>query len=510
MEMETFRILSLYILGHKVLGTNTFIFDNDYESEDSSENEVYSTVIIGANGIGKSFLLKVIVDIFNYIYDLNHAEKIPRSLGYSFRIDYICNGHRYTVGNIVGEKVRVNSRLSDKVFCNRDNISTGIHNCELPEAVIASAMTVSDKFVIRGERDRGTMYCYQGIRNEKSPSTTGTRTLIRKTVTGLIKCLKHKGGFRGEISLLLRVLNFRETLKIRYSLRYIDEFVGNASVMTPQLLKDIFDRKNGHFQNRETDLWGKRKFDTIRDDENKLWTICDFYHRIANSSDVAKERCVITYDIFDDRIEQDSDAILLMSELDLLSFPTLLVQKEEQYDFSESSSGETHLLCQMIGIMSEIKRGSLILIDEPETSSHPNWQIKYIEWLREIFKEYYSCHFIISTHSHFLLSDIKPNSSTIIALARDESDGSLRNIGEGLSTYCWSTDDILYRVFHVRNTRNWVFEKKVAELYDRISRRDKDISSIQSLIAELSSYQLNDGDPLKRLISLANNYVASY
>ena len=65
---EVFRLISLTIANHKVLGDNKFVFDNDYGLNDQQE-DIYSTVIIGANGIGKSFLLKVIVDIFNYIYD---------------------------------------------------------------------------------------------------------------------------------------------------------------------------------------------------------------------------------------------------------------------------------------------------------------------------------------------------------------------------------------------------------------------------------------------------------
>ena len=148
------------------------------------------------------------------------------------------------------------------------------------------------------------------------------------------------------------------------------------------------------------------------------------------------------------------------------------------------------------------------MIDEPETSSHPNWQINYIGWLKKIFKAYSDCHFIIATHSHFVLTDLQPESSDIIALERTE-DGQLRDIAEGLNTFCWSVDDILYRVFHVRNTRNRVVEEKVADLYDKISRRDKDCDTINSLIKELSQYQLNEGDPLRKLINTAIDYVKS-
>lgn len=38
----------------------------------------------------------------------------------------------------------------------------------------------------------------------------------------------------------------------------------------------------------------------------------------------------------------------------------------------DSSSGETNLLCQFIGILSAIQEDSLVIIDEPENSAHPN------------------------------------------------------------------------------------------------------------------------------------------
>jgi hypothetical protein len=66
---------------------------------------------------------------------------------------------------------------------------------------------------------------------------------------------------------------------------------------------------------------------------------------------------------------------------------------------------------------------------------------------------------------------------------------------------------VLYRVFHVRNTRNRVFEEKVADLYDRISGGDEDKNTIRSIIAELSKYQLRPEDPLSQFLNKASEYV---
>ena len=38
-----------------------------------------------------------------------------------------------------------------------------------------------------------------------------------------------------------------------------------------------------------------------------------------------------------------------------------------------------------------VESNSLILIDEPENSSHPNCQMSYIGWLQKIFKSLIEC-----------------------------------------------------------------------------------------------------------------------
>ena len=495
---STFRLISLELGHHSVLGDINLTFDNDVQFSP----KIYTTVIIGANGIGKTYLLKVIVDIFNYVYELNHSDKTPRSLGYTFEICYWYNDHVFIIKNYSGdENIKRNKKVSEKMVCKIDGDFIGVHECLLPNVIVASAMTVTDKFSVKPV---GDMYRYQGIRSETSPSTTGTRTLVRKTVEGLVRCLKVKGGYREELALLLDVLGFKHTLKVRYQVKYKDVFLRKD--LSPELLCDIFDNKDKqYFQHRDSDLWGKRYFDKMRGDRAFLERICEYYRRKSQELDVKQSHLSIEYDVFGVGIEQDAETLLILSRLDIISFPTIIISKQNEYDFVNSSSGETHLLCQMIGIMSDIKRGGLVLIDEPETSSHPNWQIKYIGWLKRIFREYNSCHFIISTHSHFLLSDLEPESSTIIALEKTED--HLNNIGDGLNTFCWSTDDILYRVFHVRNTRNSVFEEKVANLYNRISQSDTDKAAILTLITELSNYQLAPEDPLRGLISKATAYV---
>lgn len=269
--------------------------------------------------------------------------------------------------------------------------------------------------------------------------------------------------------------------------------------MSPELLYDIFDNRKKYFPSRDTDLWGKTFFLKVREQHDKIKVITDFLRKIAINN-FKRKRYTLEYDIINsDEIIYDAEAIDLLSKLDILTFPSIRVHKNyENYNFMDSSSGETNLLCQFIGILSTIQDNSLIIIDEPENSSHPNWQINYIGWLKDIFKEYHSCHFVIATHSHFILTDLQENNSTIIAL--EKSNGKLENIAENLNTFCWSVDDILYNVFHVRNTRNYAFETDIYKLLNLVSQGLINTPLAKDLVVKLSRYTLPGNDPLKVIL----------
>lgn len=60
--------------------------------------------------------------------------------------------------------------------------------------------------------------------------------------------------------------------------------------------------------------------------------------------------------------------------------------------FEDCSSGEKHMIFAFTGVLSSIEPKSVILIDEPEISLHPEWQIQYVSLLKKIFKKYDGCH----------------------------------------------------------------------------------------------------------------------
>lgn len=498
--LMTFRLHSLSILHHRILG-NVHL---DFCQNDGMPNGVYTSVIIGANGIGKSYLLRAIADIFCCLECL-HDEKELTAPQYYFNIEYTYQLQKWQFANFREINAVETGRRKFTQFVYRcDGSNVGAVDMLLPNKLIASATTIADKYVAKSTK----MYRYKGLRNENSPSSTGTRTMVRKTVDGLLDSLDVKEGFREDIKDLLKHLGLQPMLELSYSMRYVDVFVKRD--MNGQELQRIFENQGDVFK-RATKLWGTHNYEKLMEEDlHKLDVAADFFRRVAERGfDDGKRQLKYNLLELDDgyRVIDDREALKILSSLDLLTYPSLKVYKDvDGYAFDQSSSGESSLFCQMVSIMSDIEPGSLVLIDEPENSAHPNWQMNYMGWIKNIFAKYFNCHFVISTHSHFMLTDLEPDTSDIVAL--EKKDGIIKDVSDGVNTFSWSVDDILYRVFHMRNTRNYVFEGKLVELYQMVSNRG-DKKEVERLLNELSQYRMNGDDPLVKLLETARNYVES-
>jgi predicted ATPase len=70
----------------------------------------------------------------------------------------------------------------------------------------------------------------------------------------------------------------------------------------------------------------------------------------------------------------------------------------QQFGLDELSSGEKQILLILAEIQRRIRRGSLLLIDEPEIHLHPAWQAHLIEALTDMCRQY-DAQMIITTHS---------------------------------------------------------------------------------------------------------------
>lgn len=219
---------------------------------------------------------------------------------------------------------------------------------------------------------------------------------------------------------------------------------------------------------------------------------------------------IIEIDLLDSTTsEKELNFISHLENLDIINLDGIKIKKAEStLSINDVSSGEYHLLVSLIGIFANIKKDSLILIDEPEISLHPNWQMRYITFLKNLFIKFGSCQFIFTTHSHFIVSDLEGESSSITALSRDLTTNKLSAaLLEKSDTFGWSAEEILYNVFKVKTVRNHFLEADLTDLLGLISENSKDKQQIQKLLSSIKAINISTNDPMNAVIEEATEYL---
>ena len=89
------------------------------------------------------------------------------------------------------------------------------------------------------------------------------------------------------------------------------------------------------------------------------------------------------------------------------------IAKGEKFSAFELSSGEFHMLTTILALGFACQDDAIVLIDEPENSLHPEWQLGFMGACQEIFSYFKSLHVVISTHSPLIVSSVKPGSSIV-------------------------------------------------------------------------------------------------
>ena len=166
-----------------------------------------------------------------------------------------------------------------------------------------------------------------------------------------------------------------------------------------------------------------------------------------------------------------------------------------------ASSGEQCILLSLLGIATHICNNSLILIDEPEISLHPEWQEKYISLLMRIFERHNSCLFVIATHSPQIVSKLDPFRSFIYTIKNDELVSASEYVKK-------SSDFQLANLFLAPGYKNEYLTRELITFltspneYMESSKSDE-IRKIISL-----SNNIDTSDPVFKLIQIARKVIS--
>lgn len=389
----------------------------------SSSN--YTTLVLGENGVGKSFLLKSIIDIFCFLEsarDSNRKRK-PRYQYESFYIEYYLGDDTYSIHRISGSQIVAKKNGEDIDY----------KEVVLPQKVLAISFMVNDKFQFNKDEDGG-IYTYHGVRS--STNSTYTSSIARNIIFDLIHCIKK--GLSKQVMEIFSILQFDSTIEFQWT---VDKKID----------KELID------------------------------------------------------------LNEDGVQFADKHPLNNWVYPTIFFQKNGQrISFDSCSSGEKHILFAYIGILSRIDHDTLILIDEPEISLHPEWQIRYVSTLSKLFDKYRNCCFVLASHSHYFVSELQGDTSTIVVLKKDPDSNTPKAEIIPYDTYSWSAENIIYNVFGIRTTRNFYFESDLSFLLTSLESFDGSAEkrdSIQAQINKLKKYVFNTSDPLFMILKEAEGRI---
>lgn len=460
------KLQSIKFINNKLFNDKSIIFSSD--NQDISN---YTTVIIGPNGTGKSSLLREISRIFRDTYGRQNGPVEKKVLEYKYEFSYFLDKKFY---DVIFENGKRNYYINNK--------KCDLNDWTFPNTVIAVSSTPTDKFVFSNNIDE-SIYKYAGIRS--SNSSCGTKTLIKNIINLLAKTDLKK--FK-PLDKLLTELKFKKELIIYYEEKV--PYLNN-------IFKNIKDLDN-YFEN-----WQKRTSrKTIPFNINYYKNIdLPLKQQIIKFLKNKFDSNFLGFNILDPKgfqeFKDNAEVLNALYKLDLLKTPEILFNKDEKYNNDlEISSGEYNLIFQFIRILLLLENNSLLLIDEPEISLHPNWQIKYLAFLEKILSSYTGIHTIIATHSHLLLTNLNPDNSNVITITGNKEFETLEYSVSG-----WSPENILYRVFGVTAYRNKYFETDLRKIISYIETGDGEINEIKKIINNIERFNLTDDDPLKQIIN---------
>ncbi|MDR9807949.1 AAA family ATPase [Rhizobium hidalgonense] len=357
-----------------------------------NDHNEHVSILLGRNGQGKSRLLSAIAGSIQLLENYqNHGlrKRFPLSeLAYSLDGDL----HQFALSHGNGLAFSINGAPAE------------IAEVRLPNKVIALSMTPFDKFPI-GNADQNRLalvdprevYHYFGMRDRMGRASV--TTLLFRAVSGLFS--RSHMTDRSRIAEVFDLIGYQTNITTVFR---IDSSSVLRDILNGQSDNDVISR----FPRSE-----RRLTNEFRDDPEAA-------NKIRAAASQAIERATNNFVTVSVDVEYPAEGdvaafeqMQLLRRYGVVRLAAVEVQKKsgERIDLKQASSGELSIAISFMSLSSSLEDNSLVLIDEPETNLHPEWQAKYVDLLTNTFSMYKGCHYILATHSPLILSDAPPTAT---------------------------------------------------------------------------------------------------
>ena len=454
--------------------------------EDADKQPLFS-VLIGTNGAGKSMLLKEIVDFF---MDLHAC--VDRS---EFRLPSANKGRlkgiRYHIDGMECEVIR----LEKSYFAKIDGRFRTLKELRLP-LIVACHFGAFDKLPVQtingSAQSRYDVPCYKYVGAHVNGSMISSSAIVFRLLFALNEQMDKRQ--RQNICSILDFIGYEHRISLSYTLVQKAKKDGVAREAIAQRVE----------KDREYNGLSKQEKSNV---VNQLYS----YYKTKTTT--GKTR-------FNYHIDFDGDyaaggsldelkCIYKLKQCDLVSSTNVIFHKQSVNITSEDmSSGEFAMLSTVLSISAAANDPhTLVLLDEPELSLHPNWQMTLIDNLDRALKNQV-CHLLIATHSHMLVSDL-PLKRSIVTQVEKDINGNLNSTTISESTYGWSAEEVLFKVFKTATDRNRYFGERIGKLLEQMGNNAISPKEVSGELMELQeiSMHLSDIDPMKTIL---NTIVDAY
>lgn len=450
-------------------------------SFDEAEGLPLYSVLIGTNGVGKSCLMKEIVDFFIDLHACINEDGARLSSANKGRL----KGIRYHIDGVDCEVIR----LEKSYFAKIDGHIRALNELRLP-SIVACHFGAFDK--LPTQKVNGSAQTRYDVPYYKYVGAHVNGSMISSSAIA----------FR-----LLFALNEQMDDRQRHNIRSILDFIGYDHRISLSYTLVMKSPKNGEARDIIAQKVEKdREYSKLSKQERngKKIGLYGFYKAKKSSG---KTR-------FDYDIDFDSDStsngtleelqyIYKLKQYDMVNSTNVIFHKQGCDITSENmSSGEFAMLSTVLSISAAADAPhTLVLLDEPELSLHPNWQMTLIDNLDRALANKV-CHLLIATHSHMLVSDLPMKRSAVTQVEKDEK-GNLNATRISECTYGWSAEEVLLKVFKTATDRNKYLAEVVGTLLKNIGENSITAEEVRSQVDFLESVSgnLSDVDPMKKIIS---------
>lgn len=168
----------------------------------------------------------------------------------------------------------------------------------------------------------------------------------------------------------------------------------------------------------------------------------------------------------------------------------------EVFSAYDLSSGEYHMFTSILALGFGIQPSSVVLVDEPETSLHPQWQRDFMDALIGICQSaLHEGHLVVSTHSPLIVASA-PVGSSVVDLSMADPTASSALFGA-------SSDELLLSQFGMASTRNRLVVDAVQRAVSLVERGGFGTEEFLAMGPELLTIRdaLRANDPLADVIN---------